>query len=139
MRVIKGINVSENKFNAVQDLVECVINGFCFPFLKNENETPISFKRNKKRTSSIFHFASQNRCINLLLLPPTTAHHYLPLPTTTTHHHCPPRNVSKKEEGIRYTSQRNPFRAPSDHCVEGVRLCVFQSSDEGEGSKTTHA
>jgi len=64
---------------------------------------------------------------------PTTAHHYTPLPTTTTHHAM----SAKKKKGL--DTLPNEIRLELRRTITlKVYDCVFQSSDEGEGSKTTH-
>ena len=56
----------------------------------------------KKRTSSIFHFASQRASIISVRPLPTTKYHRYPPP-------LPNKHVRKKEEGIGVAPERNPF------------------------------
>ncbi len=77
----------------------------------------VQTKRERKRTSSIFHFASQ-RASKILVRPlPTTKYHHYPPPLPTKH-------VRKKEAEIGVAPERNPNRASSYHRIKGIRLCV---------------
>jgi len=89
----------------------------------NEIEPPMSFKRVRKRTSSIFHFASQNTRIFYYYYYPD---HYPPLHTIT--HHNPPRNFTKKRKGwdklpneIRFELRRIIALKVYDLCVPEMR------------------
>jgi len=67
-------------------------------------------------------------------ITPTTAYHYPPLPTTITHHAI----SAKKKKGL--DTLPNEIRLELRRTIAlKVYDCVFQSSDEREGSKTIHA
>jgi len=58
--------------------------------------------------------------------------------TPTTTYHYPPRKSAKKKKGL--VALPNEIRLELRRIIAlKVYDCVFQSSDEGEGSKTTHA
>jgi len=63
---------------------------------------------------------------------------YITTITPTTAHHYTPRNVIKKKKGLDTLPNENRLELRRTIALK-VYDCVFQSSDEGEGLKTTHA